>query len=88
VARFVALATASCVYLHLPNSFYDQLTISIMAKGWFNLESARSNLPDTHFFEGDSAFKFLGLTREQRLYGFIGWSVNRVRFECITDRYL
>jgi len=41
--------------------------------GWFNLESARSAaLPDTQFFEGDSAFKLLGLTREQRLYGFIG----------------
>jgi len=43
------------------------------SKGWFNLEAARNNpLSDTQFFEGDSAFSFLGLTREQRLYGFIG----------------
>jgi hypothetical protein len=42
------------------------------SKGWFNLESAGSMIPETQFFEGDSAFKFLGLTRTQRLYGFIG----------------
>ncbi|KAI0709057.1 SFT2-domain-containing protein [Earliella scabrosa] len=41
-------------------------------KGWFNLEAAGGAIPDTQFFEGDSAFKFLGLTRTQRLYGFIG----------------
>ena len=29
-------------------------------------------MPETQFFEGDSAFKFLGLSRTQRLYGFIG----------------
>lgn len=29
-------------------------------------------IPENQFFEGDSAFKFLGLTRTQRLYGFIG----------------
>lgn len=29
-------------------------------------------IPETQFFEGDSAFKFLGLTRTQRLYGFVG----------------
>lgn len=29
-------------------------------------------MPETQFFEGDSAFKFLGLTRMQRLYGFAG----------------
>jgi hypothetical protein len=53
------------------------LTSTIMApKGWFNLEGAtNSALPDTSFFEGDSAFKFLGLTRQQRLYGFVGWWV-------------
>ena len=43
------------------------------SKGWFNLEAAGGGIPDTQFFEGDSAFKFLGLTRTQRLYGFIGW---------------
>jgi len=40
-----------------------------MAKGWLNLEAAT----DTQLFEEDSAFSFLGLTRTQRLYGFIGW---------------
>ncbi|KAG7452848.1 SFT2-domain-containing protein [Guyanagaster necrorhizus] len=43
-----------------------------MAKGWLNLETATSTLPETQFFEGDSAFKFLGLSRTTRLYGFIG----------------
>ncbi|KAI8998767.1 hypothetical protein BD414DRAFT_476036 [Trametes punicea] len=42
------------------------------SKGWFNLEAAGGVIPDTQFFEGDSAFSFLGLTRTQRLYGFIG----------------
>ena len=45
-------------------------------KGWFNLETAGSAIPETQFFEGDSAFKFLGLTRMQRIYGFIGWYVS------------
>ncbi|KAG7086568.1 hypothetical protein E1B28_002515 [Marasmius oreades] len=40
-------------------------------KGWFNLETAGAGIPETQFFEGDSAFKFLGLSRKQRLYGFI-----------------
>lgn len=40
------------------------------SKGWLNLESA---VPDTQFFEGDSAFRFLALTRTQRLYGFVAW---------------
>jgi len=42
------------------------------SKGWFNLESASGTMPETQFFEGDSAFKMLGLTRMQRLYGFGG----------------
>ncbi|KIJ60641.1 hypothetical protein HYDPIDRAFT_116939 [Hydnomerulius pinastri MD-312] len=42
------------------------------SKGWLNLESAGGMIPESQFFEGDSAFKFLGLTRTQRLYGFIG----------------
>ncbi|KAJ8581698.1 SFT2-domain-containing protein [Rhizopogon salebrosus TDB-379] len=42
------------------------------SKGWFNLEAAGGVIPETQFFEGDSAFKFLGLTRTQRLYGFVG----------------
>ncbi|CDO70766.1 hypothetical protein BN946_scf184798.g81 [Trametes cinnabarina] len=42
------------------------------SKGWFNLEAAGGVIPDTQFFEGDSAFSFLGLTRTQRLYGFFG----------------
>jgi len=42
-------------------------------KGWFNLESGNGvQIPDTSFFEGDSAFKFLGLSRTTRLYGFAG----------------
>lgn len=47
-----------------------------MSKGWLNLEAAGNLVPDTHFFEGDSAFAFLGLTRTQRLYGFVGWSAS------------
>ncbi|TFK54828.1 SFT2-domain-containing protein [Heliocybe sulcata] len=42
------------------------------SKGWFNLEAASGVIPDNQFFEGDSAFSFLGLTRKQRLYGFAG----------------
>ncbi|KAL4074641.1 Got1/Sft2-like family-domain-containing protein [Scleroderma yunnanense] len=42
------------------------------SKGWLNLESAGGMIPETQFFEGDSAFKFLGLSRTQRLYGFVG----------------
>ncbi|TFY74890.1 hypothetical protein EWM64_g9123 [Hericium alpestre] len=42
------------------------------SKGWFNLEAAAGTIPETQFFEGDSAFKFLSLSRTQRLYGFGG----------------
>ncbi|TFY65044.1 hypothetical protein EVG20_g5743 [Dentipellis fragilis] len=42
------------------------------SKGWFNLETAGNAIPETQFFEGDSAFSALGLTRTQRLYGFAG----------------
>jgi hypothetical protein len=42
-------------------------------KGWLNLEGAGAGIPETQFFEGDSAFKFLGLSRTTRLYGFVGW---------------
>jgi len=42
------------------------------SKGWFNLEAAAGTIPETQFFEGDSAFQSLGLTRTQRLYGFAG----------------
>jgi len=38
------------------------------SSGWLNLENA---VPDTQFFEGDSAFRVLGLTRTQSLYGFV-----------------
>ena len=47
--------------------------VQMPSKGWLNLESAGGAIPETQFFEGDSAFKFLGLTRTQRLYGFVGW---------------
>jgi len=40
------------------------------SKGWFNLEAVGGTIPETQFFEGDSAFSSLGLTRTQRLYGF------------------
>jgi len=40
------------------------------SKGWFNLEAVGGTIPETQFFEGDSAFHALGLTRMQRLYGF------------------
>jgi len=39
-----------------------------MAGGWINLEGAT----DVQLFTEDSAFSFLGLSRTQRLYGFIG----------------
>jgi len=42
------------------------------SRGWLNLESASSALPDNQLFEGEPAFSFLGLTRTQRLYGFVG----------------
>lgn len=42
-----------------------------MAKGWLNLEAAT----DAQMFTEDSAFSFLGLTRTQRIYGFVGWYV-------------
>ncbi|TFK67910.1 SFT2-domain-containing protein [Pluteus cervinus] len=42
------------------------------SKGWFNLEAVGNAVPETAFFEGDSAFKFLGLSRTTRLYGFVG----------------
>jgi hypothetical protein len=43
------------------------------SKGWFNLETAGSAIPETQYFEGDSAFKSLGLSRTTRLYGFAAW---------------
>jgi len=39
--------------------------------GWFNLEAGGNLVPETPFFEGDSAFKSFGLSKTQRLYGFI-----------------
>ena len=50
------------------------------SKGWFNLEAVGGTIPETQFFEGDSAFHALGLTRMQRLYGFGAWYVVVVRF--------
>ncbi|KAJ3505509.1 hypothetical protein NLJ89_g7377 [Agrocybe chaxingu] len=41
-------------------------------KGWFNLEAGNGVVPDTSFFEGDSAFKAFNLSRTTRLYGFAG----------------
>jgi len=45
------------------------------SKGWFNLEAASGVVPDTSYFEGDSAFSSLGLSKTQRLYGFIGCTI-------------
>jgi len=42
-----------------------------MTRGWFNLEAGGSIVPETQFFEGDSAFKSFGLSKTARLYGFI-----------------
>lgn len=39
--------------------------------GWFNLEAGGNIVPETQFFEGDSAFKSFGLSKTARLYGFI-----------------
>lgn len=59
------------------------------SKGWFNLESGNGGvIPDTQFFEGDSAFKFLGLSRTTRLYGFIAWYVSPPPLSLPTVRYL
>ncbi len=49
------------------------------SKGWFNLEAVGGTIPETQFFEGDSAFSSLGLTRTQRLYGFAASYVVVVR---------
>jgi hypothetical protein len=49
--------------------------LNMNSKGWFNLETAAGTIPETQFFEGESAFSSLGLTRMQRLYGFAGWCV-------------
>ena len=43
------------------------------SKGWFSLGSTANLVPDTQYFEGDSAFSMFGLTKTQRLYGFAAW---------------
>jgi len=57
-------------------------------KGWFNLEAASGVIPDTQFFEGESAFSFLGLTRTQRLYGFAGCLVAGFVLSIIATSFL
>ena len=52
--------------------------------GWFNLENG-TLVPDTQFFEGDSAFKSFGLSKKARLYGFIAW-YGPIRIECTRYR--
>jgi len=48
-------------------------------RGWFNLEAASGVIPDTQFFEGDSAFASFGLSKTTRIYGFAGcWAVGFV----------
>jgi hypothetical protein len=72
-------APASRSSIPLPSSEHSSLTLSLLpnmsSKGWLNLETAAGTIPETQFFEGDSAFKSLGLSRTQRLYGFGGWCV-------------
>jgi len=57
-------------------------------KGWFNLEAASGIIPDNQFFEGESAFSFLGLTRTQRLYGFVGCLVGGFVLSIIASSFL
>jgi hypothetical protein len=45
------------------------------SKGWFNLEAVGGTIPETQFFESDSAFSSHGLTCTQRVYGFATWYV-------------
>lgn len=62
--------------------FYS--SISTMARtGWFNLEEGNvSNIiPDTGFFEGESAFSCLNLSKTTRLYCFIAW-YDPISIEC------
>jgi hypothetical protein len=64
-----------------PHALHDcppslRARLNMSSKGWFNLETAAGTIPETQFFEGDSAFSSLGLTRMQRLYGFAGWYVH------------
>lgn len=53
--------------------------------GWFNLEAGGSIIPETQFFEGDSAFKAFGLSKTARLYGFVAWYVSKFfsEFTCL-----
>ena len=53
--------------------------------GLFHLEVAAGTVPDTQFFEGDSAFKSFGVTRTQRLIGFAGWCVLQIDKENYSD---
>lgn len=48
--------------------------------GWFNLEGGNI-VPETQFFEGDSAFKSFGLSKKARLYGFFAW-YGSILIEC------
>ena len=43
---------------------------------WFNLEAG------TSFFEGDSAFQFLNLSKTTRFYGFVSW-YGPIPIECV-----
>ena len=62
--------TASSPYFQ-SLTFRQSSRFTMPGKGWFNLEAASGVIPDTQFFEGESAFSFLGLTRTQRLYGLL-----------------
>lgn len=53
-----------------------------MPAGWLNLDA----VSDGQLFDNEKpAFSFLGLTRTQRLYGFIGWYVSHVQLNPSLD---
>jgi hypothetical protein len=55
-----------------------------MPSGWLNLEA----VSDGQLFDNEKpAFSFLGLTRTQRLYGFVGWYVCRVELDPSSDEH-
>ena len=54
--------------------------------GWFNLEAGSNMVPETPFFEGDSAFKSFGLSKTARLYGFIAWYGSNFYFSVLFTK--
>ncbi|QRV89518.1 transporter protein SFT2 [Ceratobasidium sp. AG-Ba] len=69
-ARHVKHMVAIPGVANLPRipTVYSSSTLDKMPKGWLNLEG----VTDQQMFDNDSAFSGLGLSRTQRLYGFVG----------------